>query len=259
MQYESPSDFLREEFLRRMHRSPRYSQRAFARDLGLTQGFLSLVMRGRRRLSLANAKDIALRLDWPEEKVQRFQKFVEISHLRSDQVSPEIKESADFPFQKMALPDFDRVSHWYYFALVELTELKSFRADFRWLAKKLGITALEAEIAIRDLISIGLLELSRGILKKKTKNYTIPEVSSEAIRRHHRQVLGQAIAALDAQPLAEREFGSLTLAFEAQEIDAAKEMIRQFQARFTKRFGSAKANSVYQLNMSFFRQDKKNV
>jgi uncharacterized protein (TIGR02147 family) len=250
---EHASTYLREELLLRMQRRPRYSQRAFARDLGVSQSFLSLALKGERRFSMAKARDIALRLDWPIQRAELFQRAVQRSYLRADQqgAAPD-----DAPFGQVDPRDFDRVSHWYYFALVELTELRAFRENPRWIAKTLGISELEAEVALRDLVAIGLLERRDGRVRKRSKNYEVPEISSAAIRLHHRQSLSRAAEALENQGISEREFGALTLAFDVRELAAAKEMIRQFQKKFSRRFGSGTPDSVYQLGLCFYRQDR---
>src|SRR3954468_13014795 len=55
----SSQTFLSEELARRMKSNPRYSQRAFARQLGLSAGELSEILRGKRSLSLRSALRVA--------------------------------------------------------------------------------------------------------------------------------------------------------------------------------------------------------
>lgn len=56
---DSAQKFLAQEYSRRRNINPRYSQRAFARQIGLSPGELSEVLSGKRRLSLKSALRIA--------------------------------------------------------------------------------------------------------------------------------------------------------------------------------------------------------
>src|ERR1700744_175480 len=46
---------LRRELVARIERNPHYSLRAFARDLGVTHAYLSMLINGKRRLSVSVA------------------------------------------------------------------------------------------------------------------------------------------------------------------------------------------------------------
>ncbi len=61
-QADSPRSFLRLEFERRLKRNPRYSLRAFARQIGLQPARLSYVLSGKHGLSRDAAALIASRL-----------------------------------------------------------------------------------------------------------------------------------------------------------------------------------------------------
>ena len=52
----------------RRSRNPRYSLRAYARDLGISVSHLSTIMNGRRKLSTLQAGKIAVKLQFPAEK-----------------------------------------------------------------------------------------------------------------------------------------------------------------------------------------------
>ena len=50
------------EYQRRRGRNPRYSHRALARAVGLSSGFLSQMLRGRKRLSLGRGVELVVAL-----------------------------------------------------------------------------------------------------------------------------------------------------------------------------------------------------
>ena len=63
-----------------------------------------------------------------------------------------MRELARIRLQKTAVPEYQQlqmdtfrvISDWYHFGILELTYLKSFKSDPRWIAKALGITEIEA-------------------------------------------------------------------------------------------------------------------
>jgi transcriptional regulator with XRE-family HTH domain len=63
---------LRSELERRKRDHPRYSLRAFARQLGLSPAFLSKVLRSRGELSAEKSRRVALRLGYSQEATEQF-------------------------------------------------------------------------------------------------------------------------------------------------------------------------------------------
>ena len=63
---------LKREFERRQGANPRYSLRAYARDLTLDPGLLSRLMTGKRLMAISTAKRVAERLRLAEAEALRF-------------------------------------------------------------------------------------------------------------------------------------------------------------------------------------------
>src|SRR5688500_17694687 len=63
---------LREELLQRVQSRRSYSSNALARDLGLSKGFLSQVLSGKRKLSGSSALAVSNRLAWSPKKQKLF-------------------------------------------------------------------------------------------------------------------------------------------------------------------------------------------
>jgi hypothetical protein len=70
---------LTSELDRRKAKNPRYSLRAFARDLGMTPAALSNVLSGRRNLSVDASIEIAEKLGYSPENVRKFAKAVRLA------------------------------------------------------------------------------------------------------------------------------------------------------------------------------------
>ncbi|SMF81280.1 helix-turn-helix domain-containing protein [Pseudobacteriovorax antillogorgiicola] len=80
--------FLIEMYSQKKNSNPRYSKRAFAKDLGIDQGFLSHLLNGKRKLSLQKAHEISENLDLSLRSANQFIGLVRAAHI-SD---PEKKE-----------------------------------------------------------------------------------------------------------------------------------------------------------------------
>src|SRR5690242_880031 len=65
---EGPCAFLRALLLERRRKNPAYSTRAFARDLGMSQALLSLILNGRRPLTMKQVARISILLNLSQEQ-----------------------------------------------------------------------------------------------------------------------------------------------------------------------------------------------
>lgn len=75
-------DILLAELKDRIARNPRYSQNAFARDLGISPSLLCDILQGKKGLSRDSANRIGLRLGMSELDRERFCNLVESRHAR---------------------------------------------------------------------------------------------------------------------------------------------------------------------------------
>lgn len=134
MDYRS---ILKAELAKRCGANPRYSQRAFARDLDLSPSRLSEILSRRYGLSRVAAQGIAKRIGLAKEECRRFLDLVESEHARSKVAREAAKDrlNSDSEQSQLQMDAFAIVSDWYHFAILELTCLKDFVSDNRWIAK----------------------------------------------------------------------------------------------------------------------------
>jgi uncharacterized protein (TIGR02147 family) len=76
-------DILKEEFSQRRRRNPRYSLRAFARDLKLSPSMLCDVINGNHGLSRAGASKVAQALNLNPQESEFFCDLVDCTNARS--------------------------------------------------------------------------------------------------------------------------------------------------------------------------------
>jgi hypothetical protein len=230
------------EYVERKAKNPRYSERAFAKSIGLSPGFLKLFFQGKRCISAKRAKEIADRLGWDE---------IEAGELINDVNRKKLIQEEK---AIVAVDRFMEISDWYHFAILELLKVKN-SLTAKELSNQLGISPLEAEFSVRLLCKHGLLKSKNGKLIPKD-NYIVPSCSSSAIRKFHKQCLSKAIDAIEEQTKEERDLRSLTLAFDESRKDEASAFIKEFVSKFEKKFGTGDFNRVYQLTLAFFSLDR---
>ena len=251
--------FIRDILNEKVQLNPRYSLRAFARDLNVSPSILSEVISGKHGLSEKMAARIAAKLGLNTEEKSIFCDQVIALHSRSsikrdlatkriEQVKLMYKESS------LQMDTFKIISDWYHFAILEITYLEDFKSDHSWIAKKLGITKLEVDASIQRLMRVGLLQNYNGKLRA-TEDYssTPNEVPSKVIKKFQRQLIEKSLAALEMQDIHNRDITSLTLSIDKKNLPSAKIRLKEFRRQFDAEFGTGKKkNGVYCLALQFF-------
>ncbi len=161
------------------------------------------------------------------------------------------------PYHKIDLTGFKLIRDWYVMVIKLLASGRTFEEDPIAISRRLRkkITPKQATQALELLEETGLLKRDRrtGRLKPATENTeTTHEITSEAIRANHHGMLNRAIEAIEEQSTEQRQFNSLALQFESENLPAAKKRILEFVKKFNEDFGSETADQVYQLNIQFF-------
>jgi len=255
LETDSCKAFLEDEFIRRTQVNPRYSQRAFAKQLGMSAGELSEVLRGKRNLSLKSAFKIARKLGLSTIEVERLIHLTQVEKARKVSDHSFLLERVKTPDSKqLTLDVFRIVSDWFCFAILNLAETKGFHLTPCWIAKRLGITRTEAQIGIERLKRVGLVEEKMGQWEVNTNYVLSPcETPSEAIRSYHKQILGRALEALETQSVSERDFSGIGFAVHPKHLSAIKKEISDFQDQLVAKYSKGTRTEVYFLECSLFR------
>ncbi len=219
-----PRDVLRAELARRGEKNARYSLRAFAKSLGMSHTVLSLVMSGKRQLSKRAAARVVNALALSPEESQAL--FRERSETASNFVATPTP---------LDLDTFAVISEWYHFAILSLLEIPKARLETGWISKQLGITNLEASLAIERLTRLGLIARGKeGRWRQTKKSYRIdPRYSTAATRRFQFQLLDKATQSLQNEPLDHRDHTSTTFAMDPALLPYAKARIQKFRRQLS--------------------------
>jgi uncharacterized protein (TIGR02147 family) len=230
-----------------------------------SRGLLKLIMDGKRNLSLNNIGGITAGLEFNKSESEYFLTMVLLSQAKNSEEKNKLYEKLmNFPQKRrishLKREQYNLYSKWYFCFLYELILLKkpgqTLEGFCQWAADllKSKLSLREIKDAYQQLVSLGLLVIVDGQVKQSDKfiESNIKEEVSFAIQNFHREMMSQALAALE-KPLAEREFGGVTLAVRKSDLPRAKELIREFRNQFNLEFSANQgADSVYQLNIQFF-------
>jgi uncharacterized protein (TIGR02147 family) len=258
---------MRERLSERRAHNPLYSLRAFARDLSVSAPQLSLVLAGKKGLSVAKAKRIAKALGMREREAEHFRTLIECEHARSKAA----RTAARARLAQLSVPEnsvrlqqdaFRTVSDWYHFAILQLMRLAEWREDLQWIASRLGINEQEVPMALGRLERLELIQRSaktgKLVLVSETL-FTTDGVPSDALRKFHKQVLDKAAQALVEQPLERRYFNSTIAAVAVKDIPRAKARIKDFHQSFMNEFSENPASDrVYCLAVQLFDLTQEN-
>jgi len=247
----APASFrslLQSELARRCARNPKYSLRAFADLLGIDHSSLSQMLRQRRVITPRAIRLMGTRLKLDESVIEA---FVETEATLATAPSQQLEHVRELS-KDLASVVCD-LSH---FAILELVRLKSFQPDSRWIARVLGLSIDEANLAITRLLHLGLLEMSeRGkwVDKSGDSVATLEEFTQVAIRQLSQQVQRLHLSAIHRVPAALRDHSSTTIAISAAKLPAAIELLRRLRSELVRSLRTeGSADDVYQLEISLF-------
>lgn len=239
----SPASLLKDELSRRAQRNPAYSLRAFARDLGVSHTYLSLVMHGKRTLSLRQAYQMAGPLGVPAESLAK---------APTKKPKKQLKEKA----VQLEIDQFQFVSHWYHIAILDLTLVKDFKSEISWIAKQLAISEKQAGTAVARLERLGLLKFENGRWAKTSEELYVPgTIPVTAIRQYHDQMIRKGLKTLKSKEETshkKRDITGTTMAIDPTRIPLAKRRIQRFRKELMRFLSQGERTSLYQLNVQLF-------
>ena len=123
------------------------------------------------------------------------------------------------------------------------------------MAKRLGISTTEVDVAIDKLTRVGLLKKEKGKYVT-TQDYVVsPDgVPSEAIRNYHREMLGRAMQALELQSAQERQNVGMGFAINPKDLPRLKDEINNFVDELIERYSKKKGKIRLALQFNDYRR-----
>jgi uncharacterized protein (TIGR02147 family) len=256
--YSDYRQILKDSYIEKSSRNPRFSLRAFAHYLEMSPSWLHEVLNGKKGISKTTAARLAKRLGLSDEE----KKFFVCLSASQDSRKPSDRERAQKKLEKIRLrmhnlvidPDvFQVIAQWHHFAILELTLTDNGKTGLDDIAKRLGISKVAVAEAFDRLEKLGLVVRKGDRLKKARDRFlTKTDVPQNALKIHHEQILHKAIQALHSQPIDKRDFGAMTMAINPEKIKEAKKRIRKFRNEMADFMCKDNLKNVYVFSTQLF-------
>jgi transcriptional regulator with XRE-family HTH domain len=143
-------DRLHEELRQRRSANPRYSLRAFAAFLGADHSTVSQVLRGKRPVPASRIRAWAKKLGIHSEEAAA---YIAAEHLADPQTVLRDNQLRHWTAEALAI--ITRREHW---MILELSRTPGFVPNCGQIARHLGITVDDVNIALNRLLRLRLLE-----------------------------------------------------------------------------------------------------
>jgi uncharacterized protein (TIGR02147 family) len=250
---------LMNEYTKRKSRNLRYSLRSFASSLDINHSTLSQILSKKRGMSVKLAEKIASKLPVLNSEKKRFVSSVANYATRSEKEASKIREKFNklMKFKDVKILNneiMEPMGHWIPLTAFEL--IATARANtLDELQKQLSLTKEQTIDLTENLCKTTLVIKEAGFFKvSHVTLQTLNDIPSHAIRKLHKSVAEKSIAAIETQPVQEREFQSAILSVAKADIPKAKEVIRDFIADFSSQFyKDDKHSEIYALSLNFFK------
>lgn len=230
--------------------------RALARDLKLSQSYVSEILSGKKKL--------------PTDSLGQWFKALSIDSIgRRDLESALVNELLRRPsvaafgengeaWAAQGMQNHDLLRKWFYVVLLDLITCSDFKNDISWISKRMGIDGKNVSEAIRLLVDLGYAKKSaNGELKKSQKKMRFATTRSLGrVRDFHRQMIQLSLQELltKTQPadFEKRLISGITFACNPQNIPKAKQRLAEAMHEVAEILMQGECTDVFQLNTQLF-------
>ena len=255
--------YLRDYYVETKKTTPAFSYRYFAKKTGMqSPNYLKLIVDGKRNLTEKNILLFSKALNLTPRETEYFSDLVRLNQGKTiEEKNFHTKQISKFRKAQgiCTLKDeqYEVLSKWYCWVIRELTFLKDFKYDIKWITKKLGqkVTAEQVKYAIELLLKLNLIKEENGTIKATDTVLTTDKdvFGMVALYNFNQTMLRMAGEALSSQPSEKREFQTITAAVSPEKFQKAVEMIRNFADELVTFFAEEdKAENVVQINLEMF-------
>jgi transcriptional regulator with XRE-family HTH domain len=237
--------WLQKKFTDRCQKNPKYSLRSFSAFLGIDASTVSQILAGKRSPSQKSLLEICERLSATPAELR-------LLKARRDQAGSD-------DFHQLSVDTFSVLADWYHYAILELTFVKGFQPEAKWISEQLGISVLETKAALDRLLRLGLLARKKMTLVKAENSVTNHTGVNTSVARKtlQKQLIAKALAAVDDTPQEEKDITSITMAIDPKNLDQAREMIKQFRRDLCALAETGQQKQVYNLGIQLYPISKK--
>ena len=272
--FEDPIAFLNSHFREKQKKNPKFSLRAWARQMGYQNpSLLFQVLRGERRLKMDLAMKLATNMQL-KGKALRYFELIVLNRTCQTEAEKRVYEAM---LTKMRPKKFQELHHlsaemflaasdWYHWAILAMVVLPDFEPDVEWMHRRLegDVDKRTLKAAWERLLRLRLV--SQGPDGKYRRGdhennilFIASQVPSAAIRQYHSQMIEKARAAVETQTVEERLLWGATMPIRKENLPKVAEILAEAHKQVMELEAPENGEEVYQLNSQFFRLTKANI
>lgn len=246
VKYQDVGAYLSQFFEKKRGKNPRYSIRAFARDVGISSGRASELLRGIALPGRILRKRIA-----EELKLNKNQKN-QLNLLAENHVSRRKKNQIKPGFQ-LDEKEFTLLPEWQHFAVLNILNTADAKPSIAWIASRLALSEATVQDSLQKLMRARLIEEAGGFYKTVHQHLTSTStIPSAALRSYNRQMIERALWSLENIPLELRNVTSIMMTANPDNLYKLKVLTNEFKQRAAQLFGEGEATEVYSLCVQIF-------
>lgn len=234
--------YLIQEFEKRSGLNPKYSLRAFARDLNIHSGTLSGILNQRRAVGAKVLKHILKSLPLTTSERRKILSEIIAGKELNSTVPPLLDE------ETLAI-----VQDWEHFAILAFLQLKNKKHSAGEISRDFNLDPARTLRVLNNLEKAGLLSREGNKIVSQQKSLmTSRGIPSPALREAHRQYIDKAKESLEKVGVQERDITGTTMAISSKNLPKAKELIQQFRSDLSELLEHGTPDEVYRLNIQLF-------
>jgi uncharacterized protein (TIGR02147 family) len=245
-------EFLKKAYDEKQSKNPRYSLRAFARDLEISTSQMVDVLNGKQGLSVETAQRVAKKLGWKPELREKFCALVQAQHGRSQlQRKAGLDRLKKSRFTKVNEDVFSYIADPDHLAILEMISWFKPPLSEATMAGKLGLPLVQLKESLARMQRLKLIDQKEGTwISAMPDVETFDDIPSTAIRQYHLRMLEKSKKATHLA-VDERELQSLILSCPKKRLPELRQKIREFCSEFNAD-KSDPPDTVFALNIQLF-------
>ena len=244
-------EWIYEEFQKRQENNPRYSLRAFARDLNIPNSRLIQILQKKRfvDLPLANKLSDSFSLPSPQKKqfIQIVQKEIEWRKKKKS-----FGTLSELSGKKLEIDQFSLIADPIHYSILALMELDDFVPSISFITSQLQEDERDILEAVERLQRLGFIHHSSLQLVDPQFVETPTDIPSQALRQHQKKKMQKTLQEMENVPIDLRDITSITLPLDKNKISEAKLLIKEFRKKMAELLTCEKKDDVYHLCIQLF-------
>ena len=244
--------------------NPRFSESAFLLKAGYSKssrGYFKMIVSGKRNLSLQRILSFSKAMQLSESESQFFESLVNFNQVTKEsekdfywkKIAGSLKAKEGRSFQILN-SHYNYYSKWYLVAIREMVALNDFQSNLAYIYQKLKkkVTKKEIQLAIDDLIEIGLLEKTKDgkLVQGEPQLRFIDDAQNFwVVSKFHREMLDIAINSLEHDPYEDRSLSNMTFSCSEENFPKIREEIKEFRQAIAKKYEHQESNKNIVLNL----------